>query len=360
MQPAEKPERKTYTLYSSQKHAETGIGNITKTILMEGDWKAEIERQKKEQQEENADYRRRKKAGETIPVRYHRRVVLGVPANSVESVPVHTAEPGDNVGPPTTQLVKKKGRQPVVLKEGTVLQPIVTGKPTVHLEQSRLAALLSPEQIERERTTFHLRLTPHTGNTLYVLGSSKRGKSTAIMKIYDDYFGGADRNYVSILWSVNPQIGAYKGHSKLIKAAWNRIETPALIKIEQKIQRRTGNEYKFLNIFDDVLHVRGDQVMEDLIMTYRNSKMSSIIAMQYTNQLQKNCRANINGVLLFGFNTDEAIEVVIKCYLRGFLHTKGIVKLPDQINWYKRVTDDHGFIYVIPETGEVTLHRFRM
>lgn len=339
-----KPEWKTFSIYSAQKNTETGRGTITKRVKMEEGWEEEIKRIKKEQEDENEDYKRRKKAGETIPAKFKRRVVIGVPETAVEAI---------NVDPDT----KKKQ---VILKQDTVLQPVVPRPERRELQASRLAAELSPEEINRQRTTFHLRLTPHTGNTLYVLGSSKRGKSTAIMKIYDDYFGGADRNYISVLWSVNPQTGAYKGHSKLIKAMWNRVETPQIIKIEQNIQRKTQNEYKFLNIFDDVLHVRGDETIENLIMTYRNSKISTIMAMQYTNQLQKNCRANVNGVLLFGFNTDESIEVVIKCYLKGYLHSKGIIKLPDMINWYKRVTDDHGFIYIIPETGEITLHKFRM
>lgn len=354
---SEKPEWHTYALYSAQRNAEVGRGQMTKRIRKEPGWEEELKRIKAEQAAENEAYRTKKKNGEAVPIKFPRRVILGVPVDAVkELAPEEQVQEGDNIG---AKPIRKKKPQ-VVLTQGTVLQPVIPNPERREHQASRLAAEISPEEVNRQRTSFHLKLTPHTGNTLYVLGSSKRGKSTAIMKIYDDYFGGPERNYVSILWSVNPQTPAYKGHSKLIKASWDRHGTPQVIKIEQQIQRKTNNEYKFLNIFDDVLHVKGDETMENLIMTYRNSKISSIVAMQYTNQLQKNCRANVNGVLLFGFNTDEAIEVVIKCFLRGYLHSLGMRQMPDMINWYKRVTDDHGFIYHIPEDGTVTLHKFRM
>jgi hypothetical protein len=344
----------TFSLYSAQKNKELGKGTITKRIRAEGDYMEKVLEMKKAQELENAEYKKKLLAGESVPVKFHRRVVLGVPVANVTET--EDQPPEGEKGRGKVRVGKK-----VMLKADTELVPVTPMRPdNARKQASMIASLPSPEEVHRLRTTFHLRLTPHTGNTLYVLGSSKRGKSTAIMKIYDDYFGGVDRNYVSVLWSVNPQIGAYKGHSKLIKAKWHKTETTSIIKIQQQIQRKTNNEYKFLNIFDDVLHVRGDETMENLIMTYRNSKISSIIAMQYTNQLQKNCRANVNGVLLFGFNTDESIEVVVKCYLRSYLHHLGIINMPDMVNWYKRVTDDHGFIYVIPETGEITLHKFRM
>ena len=310
-------------MYSVQKNKEVGNGNITKAVKLEPGWEENVAADKAAQVAENLDYKRKLAANEPVEKKFFKR--------------------GDT-GSEFPNKLNSKGEPRII--------------PTSVRPELLASREISVAPIER--SNFHLRLTPHTGNTLYVLGSSKRGKSTAIMKIYDDYFGGADRNYVSILWSVNPQISAYKGHSKLIKASWNKQTTMEIVKAQQLIQKKTRNEYKFLNIFDDVLHVRGEETMENLIMTYRNSKISSIIAMQYTNQLQKNCRANVNGILLFGFNSDEAIEVVIKCFLKGHLHSLGIIKVPDMINWYKRATEDHGFIYVIPETAEVSLHKFRL
>jgi len=217
-----------------------------------------------------------------------------------------------------------------------------------------------PEPVPIKREPFHLHLQGHTGNTTYVLGSSKRGKSTVMMHIYDNYYSGSDKKFISMLWAQNPQIGLYKNHSKLIVGNWHAKGGEDIIKKQHTIQRKTGNEYKFLNIFDDILDTRNSKLINSLIMTYRNSKMSTIIAMQYCNLLSKANRTNVNNVLLFGFNADEAIEVVIKCYLQGYLKKIGIIKMPDMINWYKSATDDHGFIYIQPEADLYSFHRIRV
>ena len=115
-----------------------------------------------------------------------------------------------------------------------------------------------------------------------------------------------------------------------------------------------------MNIFDDVISVRNNVLLENLILTYRNSNMSSIISLQYSNLLSKCSRANCNNVLAFGFNTDESIEVVIKTFLLGYLKSKNITKMPDMINWYKNMTKDHSFIYIKPADGIVSFHRFEL
>jgi hypothetical protein len=326
-----------YSLYSAQKKVETGNGRIGRSIRDEEGWKEKMEADKARQQAENADYKRRRLAGEEIPQKFFKREA------PLKVVAAPTA-PGDI---------------PLILIEPPAPTPRTAVAEAIY--NSRQLSMPSPEQVRMAREPFHLHLDGHTGNTIFVVGSSKRGKSTAIMKIYDDYFGGADRKFCSILWSANPHATPYKGHSKLIKATWgNGKEGESIIKMEKRINQKTGNEYKFLNIFDDVLHVRGSKLMDNLIMTYRNSKMSTIVSMQYSNMLQKCARANINHVLLFGMNTDEAIEVMVKTYLQGYLKKMGIQKIPDQINWYKAVTNDHGFIYTHPESGIVTLHKLNL
>ena len=129
---------------------------------------------------------------------------------------------------------------------------------------------------------------------------------------------------------------------------------------QHKIQTKTKNAYRFLNILDDVPHVRGSKVIEKMFMIYRNSKMSCIVSMQATKQLMKNCRGNASNVLLFGANDDESIEAIIKCYLMGYLKSIGIRDISDQINWYKAATADHAFIYLHPGDGSVSFHRFQL
>lgn len=234
-------------------------------------------------------------------------------------------------------------------------------QPTIYNTTDNVQQPLQLPQInipKFDRTPFILKLDPYTGNTIFILGSSKTGKSSAIMRIYDQYY--SDKKIISILWTNNPQIKLYKKHENLlISGKWNK-DCEKLIVDQKKIQTKTKNEYKFLNMFDDVIDVRNNRLLDNLILTYRNSKISSIISLQYSNLMSKCSRANCNNILAFSFNTDESIEVVIKTFLTGYLKSVGIIKLGDQINWYKSITQDHGFIYIKPQEGIVSFHKFNI
>lgn len=211
---------------------------------------------------------------------------------------------------------------------------------------------------EPELTPFKLKLDPGTGNTTFLMGSSKQGKSTAMMHIYDEYY--ADENFISILWTNSPQIPLYKKPKLLRSNTWGK-KSETIIKSMRHINQKTKNKYKFLNMMDDLIEIKGSTLINDLVLTYRNSNISSIISLQYSNLFSKSSRANANNVVLFGFNTDEAIEVVIRSFLNGYLSGKlGIKSIPDQINWYKKMTSDHKFIYVKPAGNHVSFHKLNI
>lgn len=301
-------------LYSAQKHAEIGNGYYSKAISVNTpNYEEIIKELRANQKKENVEFKQKKARGEVIELKFKKVV------------------------PPIFQPIIP----PIIEGQPEIIQPLV----------------IQPILTDRfAKTPFKLLLDPHTGNTTFVLGGSKYGKSTALMKIYDQYY--SEKNFISILWTVNPQIQLYKGHRKLLKAGvWN-AESEEVIKDQKRIQTKTKNNYKFLNIFDDVINVRNNVLMDNMILTYRNSKMSSIISLQYSNLMSKCSRANCNNILAFGFNTDESIEVVIKTFLTGYLKKVGITKMPDQINWYKDRTADHSFIYIKPSEGIVSFHKF--
>lgn len=328
-----------HTLYSAQRNKEVGNGKYAVSFPNDSNADAAYEAARIAQAIENAEYKERVKRGENIERKFFPKKVAS-PSIVAAEIPL------DNIGHPQTALaVSKPVDIPPLSPNHGWAQPM---PPTP--QPSRLTAV-----VEMPRTPFVLKLDPYTGNTTFLLGSSKAGKSTTLMHIYDTVY--ADKSFISILWTINPQIKLYRSHRKLIIGSrWNK-ESEEVIKIQHQIQKKTSSHYKFLNMLDDVLHVRGSKLMDNLVMTYRNSRMSTVVSMQYTNQLQKNCRANINNVLLFRFNTDESIEVAIKCFLIGHLKTLGIVKMPDMINWYKLQTKDHGFIYTHPASGDISYHR---
>jgi len=196
----------------------------------------------------------------------------------------------------------------------------------------------------------HLRLDAGTGNSTALLGSSKQGKSTCMMQLFRQHYAAQD--CVSTLFASNPQIALYEGKRLIVSQAY----VPKLIKLAASINRKTGNHYEFCFLLDDIVDKRDDVVLRELILTLRNSNLSSIVCLQYGNLLAKVARANVNNLLLFGFNSDEAIELICQQYLATHLRSQGIQK-QDWGRYYREATRDHGFIYVHPSSNEVSYHR---
>jgi hypothetical protein len=207
-------------------------------------------------------------------------------------------------------------------------------------------------QVKRSIT---LHLDPGTGNSTVLLGSSKAGKSSTMMYLYRKHYGGA--NQISILFASNPQIPLYAPKDRQTK----RLITvtgydPRLIRLARAINRGAGNKYEFMFMLDDIIDQRQDKTLAELILTLRNSNISSMVCLQYGNLLAKMSRSNVNNILLFRFNNDEAIEVVIAQYLRSHFRKIGIT--PDNmVAFYKQMTDDHGFIYIHPASDTISFHR---
>lgn len=201
--------------------------------------------------------------------------------------------------------------------------------------------------------TISLKLDPGTGNSTALLGSSKQGKSTCMMELYRQYYG--DANLVATLFASNPQLAMYGDKRLVVCQAYE----PKLIKLAAAINRKTKNNYDFCFLLDDIVDKRDDMVLKELILTLRNSNLSSIVCLQYSNLLAKVARANVNNLLLFGFNSDESIELVCKQFLAGHLRSKGVHK-DDWAAYYREATKNHGFIYVHPSSGEISYHRLAL
>lgn len=198
-----------------------------------------------------------------------------------------------------------------------------------------------------------LKLDDNTGNSTALIGSSKQGKSTCMMELYRQYYSGED--FVSTLFADNPQIALYRDPRLVVCPAYE----PRMIKLAHTINRKTKNHYDFLFLLDDIVDKRDDTILKQLILTHRNSNISSIVCLQFTNLLAKVARANVNNLLLFGLNSDEAIDLVCHQFLASHLRT---CKIPERhwCQYYREATKNHGFLYTHPSSGEVSYHRLAL
>jgi hypothetical protein len=190
----------------------------------------------------------------------------------------------------------------------------------------------------------HCKLTdieyPNNGGLSFLmLGSTRSGKSTAMLAVYETFF----KKHVSILMTHSNHAEIYKPLQK--NCAISPDFFGELIDDAMTINKHTHNKYPILFIFDDLaLTGKNDPSTTKLLTIGRNSNLSAIIAGQRLEMLNPTGRTNCNIVCLFKLNTDSAIEDVIKTYLRSYFPTA--IRMQEMITYYRKVTANHSFFLV--------------
>lgn len=158
-------------------------------------------------------------------------------------------------------------------------------------------------------TPLDLELPKNTGSTFGLFGASKRGKSTALVWLWKRYF---EKTHITILCSINYQQTVYDPFRNKCIITPNIETCEQMIKIAWAIQRATGNKYKFLIILDDIVVHKDSGILRQLILTLRNSNISTIVSLQGLTLVNKNNRASVNYCLMFGFNSIEGCLPIVK------------------------------------------------
>ena len=209
--------------------------------------------------------------------------------------------------------------------------------------------LVAAKAVPVYTSVIKLNLDANTGNTVLLCGSSKSGKTYLQMEIYRQYF----IDYVSILFAQNAQLDQYKAKNLIRSDEY----LPKIIDIFRQINKASRNKFDFLVMFDDMLSLKTDKNVTDLFLSLRNSKISSVISLQYLNLMSKSCRGNVNTIFAGAHNSDENIVVLIRCYLASWMKSIGITNELDMVRHYRELTRNHGFIQIHPASESVTLVR---
>ncbi len=202
-----------------------------------------------------------------------------------------------------------------------------------------------------------LDLDPDTGNTTVLFGSSKQGKTTTMLEILKKQYIPNPNNIVT-LFCRNDHGEIYQDIELKCNTFNNKARDYVLL--QKFINSKCKNKYNFTNAIDDIINVRYSKILNEMILTLRNSNISTLICLQYVRLLSKQARGNVNNVLCFQSNTDENTEEIIKVYLRNHFKKMGIKKLPDMVILYKEITKNHGFIYVNMRNGNISYHRLNL
>ena len=302
-------------LYSCKKFNETGAGTYSRSIEIPPDSTQEeiidlIKSVKEAQKRENEEYRRNKK------IEDYERLMSKIP---------------EQVASDSNYTISKSLKASVFSKAS-----LMVVKPSLILDKG-------------------------TGNTLFIVGSSKAGKSYALIKVYEEYYK-EDSKTISILFTDSPQSPHYKQLKKrgLIvcpEGGFNDDSKSFITKIKG-LQSKFDNPVRFLLMFDDVLNLRYSDIIQKALLIYRNSYISTIISIQYPNLLNKSMRANVNNIFLFRFNSDETIEVAIRAFCGSYEPFLSISSMEQKIKKYKELTMDHQFIYVNPANNSISICKY--
>jgi len=201
-------------------------------------------------------------------------------------------------------------------------------------------------------------LDPKTGNSSVCIGSSKMGKSVLMMHLYNKYYN--TKKWITMLFAQNPQIAMYRNYKDLLVSKGFNEYSAKLICSTQYINTKVNNKYKFMIMLDDIIHAKYNKVLSDLVLTYRNSNISSIACVQDAKILSPQHRANVNNVFIFNFNTVERCEAAISIYLKDYFIRMGYKTKETQLIFFKEMTRDHGFIYVNGLHGKISFHRLQI
>jgi hypothetical protein len=233
-------------------------------------------------------------------------------------------------------------------------------------EQLEKLKMMSPLANVIHKDHLDLHLDAGTGNSGLLLGSSKSGKSRALLAIWERYFKGpmsiADDNepYICTLFAENSQIGLYdKGKSLLRCGAWNK-NTEKYIRLEKLINSKTKNHYKFCTLIDDFSGLRYSQMLKNMILSYRNSNISTFICLHGATLMDKHARASVNNVLIFRLNTNESALQTINTFLRSYFHKMGLKNDAEMLDFFYAVTNNHGFICIHNASGSISFHRLAL
>jgi hypothetical protein len=186
---------------------------------------------------------------------------------------------------------------------------------------------------------------PKFGCSFLLLGSTRSGKSTLINYLFEKYF----KKHISVLMSNSLQSDAYKPLKK--HCVTSDLYHAEVIKAQYQINHDTENHYQFLDIIDDVSHVRYDKQYQRLLTIYRNSRISAIVSAQALTMFDKNCRSNINFVLLGRLNSDTAIEGCVKEYLISYFPRN--VNMAEKVAMYRQMTENHYWFVIDNISGVI-------
>jgi hypothetical protein len=184
--------------------------------------------------------------------------------------------------------------------------------------------------------------TKQNGVTYAFLGSSGCGKSTLLREVFiDQLYNGplADKEYIIMLMTKSPWADPLQGMPKKILVDGNGIDGDA-INLLYQMNVSYNKRYNFVVLVDDVIHVRHNQMLENMFLTMRNTNITSLVSIQYAKLLPPSIRTSVYFSFCMKQNNRDAIEVIVRGWVGAYLPGK---RIQEKMDYYQEWTEHHQF-----------------
>lgn len=131
--------------------------------------------------------------------------------------------------------------------------------------------------------------------------------------------------------------------------------------MQKYINTKTKNKYKFCNLFDDIIDGAGGKhgrIINQMILSYRNSNISLVMCLQYLFLLNKGNRSNVNNTIVGGANSAMDMQNLIENILKPYFVQLGYKSYPEQAMLFQECTKNYGFFYI--DNLKNTISAFRL
>lgn len=159
---------------------------------------------------------------------------------------------------------------------------------------------------------------PETATTAVILAPSHSGKTTFIVENLNKLTDADLDVYTAILFCTESTCSAPLKHiEERVLKKMNIFDCflPEYITMLKKTNTKSNNRFRYLVIMDDCLRLRGS-VIVDMILTLRNSGVSTVISIQHSKLLTPSQRQSIHDYYLMNLRPEDMLF-----FLQGFIES---------------------------------------
>lgn len=187
-------------------------------------------------------------------------------------------------------------------------------------------------------------LEHETGNNLIIFAKSKSGKTFMVKKIVEEWI--KRDNTVVPIWFIGNSGAPIYDDIKNKYVFFDGLK-PSIVETIKAVQARLDDKYTFLFILDDIINARYSDVVKNLALSYRNSKINSIFLLQNATLITKNARGN-STAYLFGYNDGEEAVGIMERYLKSNDFFNGLRNIVDKVKLYQQICKGYNFFVNFP------------